>query len=796
MQVVSDGSFAVASVLWRPDARSHALTIVCKATYRLRPEISPLATEQEPPCAEDHFSRAGSDSSLYAPSDLVPARPRADVVLVGRAYAPGAVPCHRVLTRLVVGAVDKRIEVLAHRYFEPGGRLCWGPPFKRMSLWYERAAGGRGTDNPVGIRLGRRRPDGRTYLPNLQPPLAADPAPNGKIPVVSYGPIAPEWPSRRRFRSPEAGSWNTEAWWESPLPPGLDLAFFNAAPLDQQASSLRADQRIVLENLLPTCPILDTRLCGVAPRAVARRATGRQERLELRADTLWLDTVRQIATLTWRGRVELGSALEEGRVEVSRDPRRKPLRPPPPRPRASQPPMARPATRQPADEVLFDGDDTSPTLKQVRPEEIGARERALAPEQGQAPSSKWGFEPTAVLPEEWSSPLHPSWTTPMSPDEVSYEGVPGVVTSSGWTPRELLEEADNAETLPGGEAAEAALSETATLDGKIAAPVDPLPFRPAPPSDELRSQGSAPAPVAPQRSSSDEQGQPQRPPWVRPTALESLAEAQQLRARRLAASPWESERPSYPPPRAVAGAGARAASEPTGGEPPSTPPEPPPLLGPLATYEMVRRAEHGAAGAEPGERAVSEAAIAARIAAGLIEPPPSSPPPTAADAPDSAADQAAGTDESDRSTDGPADQEEIPPVERCAAIAASIDRRPDERDAILAEAQLERERWEEADAHWSDAISAETSKGRSQLLRAYDSAYVEQLEEERGPLEPAEYAQLVLGAESGDAGDALAAHGLPRSSLLRIERVMLKRMADDAGLAKEVRQAIQAAREG
>ncbi|HZF48304.1 MAG TPA: DUF2169 domain-containing protein [Polyangiaceae bacterium] len=44
------------------------------------------------------------------------------------------------------------IEAVCDRYFTQDGRLHEGSPFTRMSLGYERAFGGPGTSNPVGVR--------------------------------------------------------------------------------------------------------------------------------------------------------------------------------------------------------------------------------------------------------------------------------------------------------------------------------------------------------------------------------------------------------------------------------------------------------------------------------------------------------------------------------------------------------------------------------------------------------------------------------------------------------------------
>src|SRR5206468_2579065 len=107
--------------------------------------------------------------SLYSPSDLAPFKQRGDVMLVGHAFAPRGEPVRSLVVRIIVGEVDKSIEVHGERAWSPDGLLREGPRFAKMPLRYERAAGGPDTRNPVGIRPDGR-PDvyGNVAIANLQ----------------------------------------------------------------------------------------------------------------------------------------------------------------------------------------------------------------------------------------------------------------------------------------------------------------------------------------------------------------------------------------------------------------------------------------------------------------------------------------------------------------------------------------------------------------------------------------------------------------------------------------------------
>ncbi len=282
----------------------------------LLPGESALAEHQEDPCEEDDHWDDDAGRSLRVASDSVPMKPRADVTLVGHAFAPERARVRSVVARLFVGELSKAVEVVADRFVDTQGALQDGPPFARMPLVYERAAGGPGTANPVGV-AGLANRFGRVALPNLQPPGTAVASLDDYIAPVGFGPIAPGWPSRREKlgRGAALGAPPDLA---RPLPDDLDPAYFNHAPRDQQVQLLRDRERIVLENLHPDYERFVTDLPSVRPRAVVERR-GRSHPVPLRCDTLWIDTDRGLCTLTWRAQVPLEHPDEEGRVVISLD---------------------------------------------------------------------------------------------------------------------------------------------------------------------------------------------------------------------------------------------------------------------------------------------------------------------------------------------------------------------------------------------------------------------------------------------------------------------------------------------
>src|SRR5947209_2831372 len=139
MLAVSACPLPVSSLLWQSKPAAWVLTVVCRATFLLRPAESVLAPDQEDPVEHDEHWNDDEGRSLRAASDLVPTKPRADVTLVGHAFAPAGASVRSFMARLLVGEVDKSIEIFSDRSFDQEGTLHEGPLFSRMPLVYERA---------------------------------------------------------------------------------------------------------------------------------------------------------------------------------------------------------------------------------------------------------------------------------------------------------------------------------------------------------------------------------------------------------------------------------------------------------------------------------------------------------------------------------------------------------------------------------------------------------------------------------------------------------------------------------
>ncbi|NUQ76724.1 MAG: DUF2169 domain-containing protein [Polyangiaceae bacterium] len=623
--------------------------MLCKATFELHPKECVLAPRQEEPLGVDVYGNNDSTRSIVVPSDRAPYKPRADVVLVGHAYAPKQQPARSVMTRLLVGEIDKSIEVWCERRVRRHGQQVFeGPRLARMPLTWEHAAGGPETNNPVGLRFDAA-PDqyGMVAIPNLQPPDVYVVQWGDTFEPTGYGPIAPWWPSRMRRLYQHGSRFAVQGWEKQPLPQDFDYGYFNVAPPDQQVEEVRANERVVMENMHPQHERLVTNLPGIRPRAVADRATGEREEIALVADTLWIDTDRGICTVVWRGRMGLRHPQEAGRVTFW------------------------------ADGLLrSSGVGTVPEHSPFNLMQGPEDEREIA---------------TLTL-----TPFGDTENRPTLPFEKGAPPPSVIVGIASETPSPLSKWVESTAARDDG---------TATLVAPFVEPAkDPLPFaRDEPPPHPVSVSGYADFSTELVGSHKPFQG----------TTRVTAATAESF------------------PPQNVA---------------------PPPMLGPLAAPELLARAASNLE--EPDKNYVGTQVPVLKGTATPVEE---------------------KTITSDFS------------LERCGTLTAYIARRKSEKAAILKREGLSLESWSSIEKHWAKAIQDEMKDGQNLLLDRFDTAYVAQLEKDRGELEPRDYAGLMVAAERGTTDDVLGQLGLPRGALMRLERVWIRRMINDPDLGQRVR---------
>ncbi len=301
MEVVAKPHISTGFSIWQRLSRARVATIIAKTTYKLRPDECALLERADPLVLQSQFARNDPSRELTMATDLAPHKARAEVLVTGSAHSPDGQPQPSIHVRLSVGAVDKSLEAFGDRVWMPDGSLRRGGAVARVTLSYERAAGGPETWNPIGISAAMTDAQGRSPLPNLQPAGLRIVDRSTPIPTIGLGPISPRWPTRAKLWT-AGGEPDPNRLRDEPIAERIDRAYFNAAPLDQQLEAIRPGERLLLEGLSKTYPSLATSIPALQPRAVVR-GTGLE--IALIGDTLLIDTDREVCSVTWRGQLDL-----------------------------------------------------------------------------------------------------------------------------------------------------------------------------------------------------------------------------------------------------------------------------------------------------------------------------------------------------------------------------------------------------------------------------------------------------------------------------------------------------------
>lgn len=328
-----------------PDRKTHA-AVVLKATFQIPRGVDGevvLADAQRPILDADEFFDGDVTGSVYAESERYVYKPRADVLVVGSAWAPGATSATEVNVALRVGEHQWAMRVVGDRRWVFPTRAMLTPvqtsptPFQSMPLRWERAFGGMDhragewfARNPVGRGLvaskTRESADG-TALPNLEahgaPITMWDDAP----PPVGLAPVRKDWAPRSALSGRRLDALHPVFG----LPEDFDHAYFNGAPAALQVPFLQGGEVVEMQHLTPD-RFRRFRLPGWQPRvtlglftdgltwdeAIAASPDALPDRptagapLEVRLDTLALYPDEGVFTLTWRAnRIVAGLELDE-----------------------------------------------------------------------------------------------------------------------------------------------------------------------------------------------------------------------------------------------------------------------------------------------------------------------------------------------------------------------------------------------------------------------------------------------------------------------------------------------------
>lgn len=258
-------------------------------------------------------------------------KPRAEFLVVGKAYTPGGAPQPTLTVRAKVGPVKKSLEVFGDRSWREVG-ASKPRPFTEMPLDWAHAFGGpQFARNPLGKGHAEVVVDGVTVrpLPNLEAAEQRIGGPGDRPEPAAFGAIDISWPQRSAL----AGTYDQD--WLENLFPGfardMDPGIHNIAPRDQQRDVVwTGSEAYRFEHMHPRRPILtgvlpcirarvfvsrshrpgQLRPSYIANKAMVRKAPPALDEVPLTLQTLWFFPDQERAVLIWHGHTRV--AEEDG----------------------------------------------------------------------------------------------------------------------------------------------------------------------------------------------------------------------------------------------------------------------------------------------------------------------------------------------------------------------------------------------------------------------------------------------------------------------------------------------------
>jgi hypothetical protein len=294
------------------------VVVVAKGTFNLPLDGSEarLADTQRPLLMADEYVGEPGLSAPRQEMDFAPYKPYCDVLVSGKAYAPGGRPAPQITAGIRVGRVSKAFSVLGPRQWLPGalGATAGKPqPFTEQSIGYADAFGGTHVmaDRPEFSEALMANPAGRGWFPKSAgtAEIVGMPMPNtealgqpiddphGNFSPMALGPVGRHWQPRVSFAGTYDDAWLADCF--PFLPPDFDNRYYQAAPPDQQTEHLRGGEDVLLLNLTRQeragfkVPRLEVPVTFFLKK-------NRHQRVTAVIDTLVIDTDAAAVEITWR----------------------------------------------------------------------------------------------------------------------------------------------------------------------------------------------------------------------------------------------------------------------------------------------------------------------------------------------------------------------------------------------------------------------------------------------------------------------------------------------------------------
>ncbi len=338
MNIDNNTPFPVETMPFKgPDGKTF-LTVIVKGTFAI-PKQGPavLAEEQLPIEFGDVPFDEEDGGSTKMEADVAPFKPRADIVLVGHAYAPSGKKVTAIDVSLRVGRLHKVLRVFGNRTWQSAtltsDRATDPEPFGIMPIVYERAFGGIDLtgggylpSNLVGCGYFAKINKNGVHdspLPNIEDPAYLISSPKDQPRPMGFGFYGRAWEPRLGYLGTYDDDYRKR--YSPDPPPDFKYDYYNGAHPDLQMEGyLGGDESVELINLSPsgtmnfqlpaqkiTCKVdkkyetLEAYIKTLDDQEIPRAelSTGpASEEIPMNLDTLCLLPDEERFFLTWRGR--------------------------------------------------------------------------------------------------------------------------------------------------------------------------------------------------------------------------------------------------------------------------------------------------------------------------------------------------------------------------------------------------------------------------------------------------------------------------------------------------------------
>jgi hypothetical protein len=330
----------------RNDRGEHVFSVIVKRTYRIAEggAVERAEVDREFLRIDRYYEDGDPDwSTVQYESELAPYKPSTDVVVIGRAYAPGGLPTQQMSVSVQVGSRKKTLLVTGDRncaHREGAAPVFTDPePFTELDINYQRAYGGQDDRSVPDIPfMYPRNFMGRgVVLRNVAAVVEGLPLPNIEDPqdLLTPARLFIEAPERWHLQPlPQGFGWRQRTWYprcalvgaypaftaagtvtpeermgllprnhialakQSRLPL-LESHFNNGASFGMIFSNFKQDSEIVLSGLTPA-GLLRFTLPAEVPQIGLDLGPGMQQ-LDARVHTVSVRPDEAEFDLIWRG---------------------------------------------------------------------------------------------------------------------------------------------------------------------------------------------------------------------------------------------------------------------------------------------------------------------------------------------------------------------------------------------------------------------------------------------------------------------------------------------------------------